>query len=397
MLVAQKDIITNITGIIMPKSIDILENELGGAFTILKSSHFSKEQHYGFLASVIPKDKYWIVISNPAWVYAAPANPGAYAATTHVAGVSAAQHEQILTQHKEEQMSYANYLGSQEAGKELLLYGVGNDALTPFKKQYINSSDATIHSMILHLQEKTAIKMTTLQKFEYKSKGYAKQWDPTTSISAYFTGLEKFCTSLADRGISTSIEEMMMAVGARMWESEMFTEDQMVTWENKPAAQQMWQLLQDYFTEKWLECHQYLQAMAKHSQFKGAALAAQEQAAAEDEGKVMAMMFALLQEKHKILMEAIATASQKVMDAMMERMNALVSTGHGKPVDKVNTPPATGNVSNGTVGKKRNKRKCPHCGKHVLHKLADCYKLEANTSKRWTGWKSIKDTNKASA
>ena len=65
--------------------------------------------------------------------------------------------------------------------------------------------------------------MTMLQKIEYKSKGYAKQWDPTTSISAYFTGLEKFCTSLADRGISTSIEEMMMAVGARMWESEMFT------------------------------------------------------------------------------------------------------------------------------------------------------------------------------
>jgi hypothetical protein len=43
---------------------------------------------------------------------------------------------------------------------------------------------------------------------------------------------------------------MMMAAGARMWESEMFTKDQMVAWENKPAAQQTWQLLQDYFTEK---------------------------------------------------------------------------------------------------------------------------------------------------
>ncbi len=64
MLVSQKDIITNIPGIIMPKSIDILKNELGGVFTILKSTHFAKGQRYSFLASVIPEDKNPIVISN---------------------------------------------------------------------------------------------------------------------------------------------------------------------------------------------------------------------------------------------------------------------------------------------------------------------------------------------
>jgi hypothetical protein len=39
----------------------------------------------------------------------------------------------------------------------------------------------------------------------------------------------------------------------------------MVAWENKPAVQQMWQALQDYFTEKWLKCRQYSQVAAKHS------------------------------------------------------------------------------------------------------------------------------------
>jgi hypothetical protein len=111
------------------------------------------------------------------------------------------------------------YLGTQEAGKKLLLYGVGDDALALLKKQYINFGDATIHSMIQHLQEKTAIKMTTSQKFEYKAEGYGKQWDPTTSITAYFTSLDKFLTYLADRGITTSIKEMTMAAGIRMWEA----------------------------------------------------------------------------------------------------------------------------------------------------------------------------------
>jgi hypothetical protein len=34
--------------------------------------------------------------------------------------------------------------------------------------------------------------MTTSQKFEYKAEGYGKQWDLTTSITAYFTSLDKF-------------------------------------------------------------------------------------------------------------------------------------------------------------------------------------------------------------
>jgi hypothetical protein len=108
-------------------------------------------------------------------VYTAPVNPGAYVATALAAGVSAAQRKQIVAQHKEEQTAYADYLGSQKAAKELLLYSVSDNALTLLKKQYINFSNATIHSMILHLREKMAIKMTTSQKFKYKAKGYGKQ------------------------------------------------------------------------------------------------------------------------------------------------------------------------------------------------------------------------------
>ena len=118
MLVAQKDAITRITGIITPESINGLKNKLGGAFTKLKSTHFNEGQPYGFLATVIPQDKYHIVISDAAWVYAAPADPGAYAAAALAPGVSAAQQEQLVAQHKEEQTAYTNYLGAQEAGKE---------------------------------------------------------------------------------------------------------------------------------------------------------------------------------------------------------------------------------------------------------------------------------------
>ena len=44
--------------------------------------------------------------------------------------------------------------------------------------------------------------------------------------------------------------------------------------------------------------------------------------------------------------------------------------------------PGTGNDTS-TI--KRKKKKCPHCGKTVFHKAAECYDLEANASKLWTG------------
>ncbi len=145
---------------------------MGGIFTILKSTHFNEGQQYGYLACVIPEDKYRVVIANATWTYAAPINPGAYAATALGAGVSTTQREQIFANHKKDQTSYAEYLGAQGAGKELILCSVGDDTLVPLKKQYINFADATIHSMIKHLCKKTAIKMTTSQKYDYKTEGY---------------------------------------------------------------------------------------------------------------------------------------------------------------------------------------------------------------------------------
>jgi hypothetical protein len=102
--------------------------------------------------------------------------------------------------------------------------------------------------MIEHLRLKTAIRMTTAQKFEYKTNGYNNTWDPTTSITAYFTQLDRFQVSLGDRGIATSNQEKTMAAGAQMWQSEMFTEEQMVAWENRTPATQTGTDLQAYFT-----------------------------------------------------------------------------------------------------------------------------------------------------
>ncbi len=172
--------------------------------------------------------------------------------------------KQFVAQHKIKQKSYRDYLNVEEVGKEHILYAISNNAVAPLKKQYIGFGNMTVVAMIDHLCLKMAIRMMTGQKYKYKTNGYNTPWDPRMSITVYFTLLDHFQVLLGDRGIATSNKEKTMAVGAQMWQSEMFTEDQMVIWENRGAMAQTWAALQTYFTEKWLEQKQYLTMTANN-------------------------------------------------------------------------------------------------------------------------------------
>ncbi len=381
----------------MPEAVDKLEDKLGGIFTVAKTHHYNQGQKYGHLASAIPKAKYWLVIVNPAWTHMVPTDPGAYSADALTAANAAAMREQYVAQHRVKQKSYNDYLSIKEAGKELILYAVGKDAIAPLKRQYIGFGDTTVLKMIEHLRLKTAIKMTTAQKYEYKTNGYNTPWDPTTSITAYFTLLDRFQVLLNDPGIATSKDKKTMAAGAQMWRSEMFTKDQMVAWEGKPMAGMTWTALQDYFTEKWLERKQYSATTAKQSCFKEAALHAQEAVAAKEEGETQAILFAMLQDQHTKQIAQMEAANKTNMVSMMEQMNALITAAGGRQThqqDKENRPP-TGNVKPPTGGGKRVKRSrkkktlCPHCKTFVLHKHELCYELEANRASRYPGWKFV--------
>jgi hypothetical protein len=186
------DKLTCLNGVITPEAVEKLEDKLGGIFTMAKTHHYTQGQKYGHLASAIPKSKYRLIIGNATWTHMVPTNPGAYSADALNAGNVAAMREQFVVQHKIKRKSYRDYLNVEEVGKELILYAISNDTVAPLKKQYISFGDTTVLAMINHLCLKTAIRMTTAQKYEYKTNGYNTPWDPATSITAYFTLLDCF-------------------------------------------------------------------------------------------------------------------------------------------------------------------------------------------------------------
>jgi hypothetical protein len=70
-----------------------------------------------------------------------------------------------------------------------------------------------------------------------------------------------------------------------------------------------------------------LSTTAKQLQLKEAVLLAQETAAAKEEGKIQAMLFAMLQDQHAKQIAQMEATNKMDMDTMMEQMNALVVAG----------------------------------------------------------------------
>jgi hypothetical protein len=61
-LISLQDKLTRLNGVITPKAVNKLEDELGRIFTVTKTHHYKQGQKYGHLASAIPESKYRLVI-----------------------------------------------------------------------------------------------------------------------------------------------------------------------------------------------------------------------------------------------------------------------------------------------------------------------------------------------
>jgi hypothetical protein len=126
--------LTCLNGVITPKAVDRLKDELGGILTVAKTHHYKQGQKYGHLASAIPEPKYRLVIGNTTLVHTISANPGVYSMAALTVRNAAKLREQYVAEHKILMKSYNDYLGVEEAGKNLFLYAAGNNALAPLKK-----------------------------------------------------------------------------------------------------------------------------------------------------------------------------------------------------------------------------------------------------------------------
>ncbi len=119
---------------------------------------------------------------------------------------------------------------------------------------------------------------------------------------------------------------------------------------------------------------------------KDAALAAQELAAAEEESKTTAMMFALLQEQHKAQLKAMAASNKQSMNAMLKCMYALI-VGQGKAADCQDTQQQhrPSNQNRDPL-----EESMPELQKACLPQTANLLRAQGQCKQHYPGWKLSK-------
>ncbi len=287
---------------------------------------------------MIPEAKYKTIIGDNAWTYNVPPDVGAYCriARTNTVNCKCKQQE---AEHAVKRNSQANYIAIDATLKQLILPAVGEDVFTPLKERYVGFGSSTTKAMIKHLHDKMAVKITTLDKTTYKNEGYMQLWDPTTNISTYFKRIDTFARLLKERKIDSHNNAKKMCVDMSvMWSSSVFTEDQIIDWEDKAEGNKTWAMAQAYFTTMW----QSRQVFTKSTNKKGLRFHDQSLGTISEEevaeGKDAVMLLALMQENHPSQVDQMHNSNKLAMELMMktmtEQMNVMIVCM------KKNVPPA---------------------------------------------------------
>ena len=393
--------ITRVVGPITPAVVDKLRDEIATVAASTKTYSYPQGQVFGLVATIIPELKYRVLITDPTFVYAAVADPGAYDPAALAAAVSAAQRENIVAEHKRQQKDYENYIVVQQVSKQFIIHALGEASIEALKKPYVAYSNSSVHEIFTHLYDKTATMMTMKDKQDYLNEGYATVWDGSADLQAYFASIERFELTLPDRGLDVPTGRNVLAVGAMMWDSGQFTSKQMHEWENKTAALKTWDNIKTYFTQQWQEQQAYNKMTAKQSAFKEAAMLAKEAEVAEQNAQIFVFMQTQHDEQMKKIVENMASM-QKQYEGLLNQKNKENQNPNIPivpkivpgivpgivPVPKPKHKPAV-LLDIKPTERKTDKSKCSHCKRFGWHKDADCLELEANKDKRPAGYKPV--------
>ena len=142
--------------------------------------------------------------------------------------MNAAQRAQEEAEHRRNNVSYEVYLGFVEACKEFIIYAVVDSTVAPLKERYVKYGRCLPQAIMKHLGDKSCVKMTTMEKEMFKRIKYLTKWDTTECITNYWKQLDEMTMKLGERNIATRDEGKVIAVLARIWELEFFTDKHLI-------------------------------------------------------------------------------------------------------------------------------------------------------------------------
>ena len=199
-----------------------------------------------------------------------------------------------------------------------------------------------------------------------------QEWDGIETPAAYFAKGDRFERQLLKAGQQKN-PELRLAFALTHFEKSGEFKPAICEWKALPKTSQSFAKFRVYIQKEFGECKKHNKSTAGAVGRGIANSVTNKQVEEMDRLEAQAMLLAKFA-------NSMAEQSQKQFKEMMEEFT--------KALKSKNSP----NSPSNTAGRKKTKKKCPHCLMEVYHKPEKCFEHEANASKRPEGWKSKKST-----
>ena len=151
---------------------------------------------------------------------------------------------------------YETFEGYEAALKTKIEEAYDEPYLENLKNEIFGFSHVTVADMLTHLQSQ-CLALTTREKTQ-KLKDVLRKWDADEDVNTFFTKLDKLADELKDEyGIDWPVDLKTNHAVEQMYDSNQFTQDNMMDWEDKPEADKTWVHCQNYFGKLWEKNQRY--------------------------------------------------------------------------------------------------------------------------------------------
>ena len=338
-----------------------LSSALGSVATTLGGGE------HGHVGLIIDETEY-VTFSRNGEKFVAPTNPGAYPASPDA---DAVVREQQIAEHKAKQDEFVTHQAVEAFARQAIAKAVEPEWLAEIKSDTMGYNHLTPKKMLTHLFTVggTLDHLDVTQLMTH----LLHEWDGIEAPAAYFAKGDRFERQLLKAGQQKN-PELRLAFALTHFEKTGEFEPAIREWKALPTSSKTFAKFRVYIQKEFGERRKHDKSTAG-SVGRGIANSVIDKQADEmDRLEAQALLLAELA-------NTMAEQSQKQFKEMMEEFTKTL-----KSKDSPNPQ------NNGTGGKSKTKKKCPHCLMEVYHKPEKCFELEANASKRPEGWKSKKST-----
>jgi hypothetical protein len=341
---------------------------------------------------IVGETKYGAIINDSTFKFVTPTDTGAYDTVTIVGDVakSSAAKAQAEAVHKRKQYEYYQWTAVESAARQLIVGAIDEELLVELVDEWVQYEGSTPIEIIQFLRDSVCLPPTTEDQLALQAK-LIEPWDQTENLLSYFKKLDLAQEAMVKAHVPCEDTAKAIQAGAQMAASGLFSEVQIIEWEEKSHTDKTWTALKAYYSKLYKSKIQYSKGEARRTGFESvnAMQKAKDQALEIQLDNFMETVSTAhtdelneIRAENKTLTDLTNTfmgqmkTQQKLLDKMAKQLAAKQPTGRLQPTsgggNEENEPP------------QRQRKKCPTCKIMCFHKVENC--PETNEAKRWPGW-----------